>query len=45
MKISREVRDYAAARGTAGVDDAIRQGMEEMAGECNRQGGKLYREN
>ena len=44
MKISQEVRDYAAARGTAEVDDAIRQGMEEMAGEYNRQGRKLYRE-
>ena len=44
MKISQEVRDYAAARGTDGLDDALRQGMEEMAGEYNRQGRKLYRE-
>ena len=44
MKISQEVRDYAAARGTSEVDEAIRQGMEEMAGEYNRQGRKLYRE-
>ncbi len=44
MKISREVRDYAAARGAASNDEALRRGMAEMAGEYHRQGRKLYRE-
>jgi len=44
MKISQEVRDYAAAQGAAKVEDAIQQGMEEMAGEYHRQGRKLYHE-
>ncbi len=44
MKISREVRDYAAAQGAASEDEALRRGMAEMAGEYRRQGRKLYRE-
>jgi phosphomethylpyrimidine synthase len=44
MKISQEVRDYAAERGLDTVDDAISSGMEEMAGEYNEQGRKLYHE-
>ncbi len=44
MKISREVRDYAAAQGAASEDEALRRGMAEMAGEYHRQGRKLYRE-
>ena len=44
MKISQEVRDYAAAQGAAKVEDAIQRGMEEMAGEYHRQGRKLYHE-
>ena len=44
MKISQEVRDYAAAQGTRTTDDAIEQGMQEMAGQYHRQGRKLYHE-
>ncbi len=43
MKISQEVRDYAATHGEQ-VEDAIRQGMEEMAGKYNREGRQLYHE-
>ncbi len=44
MKISQEVRDYAAERGLDTVDDAIEAGMEEMAEEYNQSGRKLYHE-
>jgi len=44
MKISQEVRDYAAARELGSLDDAMAAGMEEMAEEYNQQGRKLYRE-
>ena len=44
MKISQEVRDYAAAQGAGTTDDAIEQGMQEMAGQYHRQGRKLYHE-
>ncbi|MEQ8313604.1 MAG: phosphomethylpyrimidine synthase ThiC [Gammaproteobacteria bacterium] len=42
MKISQEVRDYAAARTAGDVDEALKSGMEEMANEYNDQGRKLY---
>ena len=44
MKISQEVRDYAASRHLGSLDDAMAAGMEEMAEEYNQQGRKLYRE-
>ncbi len=44
MKISQEVRDYAAARGATDAEAALNQGMAEMADEYNRGGRKLYRE-
>ena len=44
MKISQEVRDYAAARHLGSLDEAMEAGMEEMADEYNQQGRKLYRE-
>mgnify|MGYP000648374987 CR=1 FL=1 len=44
MKISQEVRDYAAERGLEEIDDAISSGMEEMASEYEEQGRKLYHE-
>ena len=37
MKITQEVRDYAAAQKTA------QQGMQEKAVEFVQQGGKIYR--
>ena len=42
MKISQEVRDYAAENELNSVDDAIETGMQEMADEYNQSGRKLY---
>jgi hypothetical protein len=42
MKISQEVRDYAAARELDTVDAALQTGMAEMADEYNHSGRKLY---
>lgn len=42
MKISQEVRDYAAKQESGNVDAAIQSGMEAMAVEYNEQGRKLY---
>ncbi len=42
MKISQEVRDYAAQNELDNVDEAIQSGMDEMAEEYNQQGRKLY---
>ena len=44
MKISQEVRDYAAANTAGDVDQARQSGMEEMAEQYNEQGRKLYHE-
>lgn len=43
MKISQEVREYAAAREIADVDSALSSGMEEMADTYNKTGRELYR--
>jgi len=43
MKITQEVRAYAAASGVA-EDTALKQGMQEKAIEFVRGGAKLYRE-
>ena len=42
MKISQEVRDYAAANTAGDVERARQSGMEEMAEQYNEQGRKLY---
>lgn len=42
MKISHEVRDYAAQKELQEVGDAIELGMEEMADQYNEQGRNLY---
>ncbi len=44
MKISQEVRDYAAASTAGDVEQARQSGMEEMAERYNEQGRKLYHE-
>ena len=44
MKISQEVRDYAAKQGIDDVDEAVDNGMEEMAVEFKKQGSEIYRE-
>ena len=43
MKITQEVREYAAAKGV-GDDQALARGMQEKAIEFVRGGAKLYRE-
>ena len=43
MKITQEVREYAAASGVA-EDAALKLGMQEKAIEFVRTGAKLYRE-
>ena len=42
MKISQEVRDYAANKELANVEAALQTGMAEMAEEYNQSGRKLY---
>ncbi len=41
MKITREVREYAAARGV-GEGEAVAAGMQAKAEEFNRAGGEFY---
>ncbi|CAB1274489.1 phosphomethylpyrimidine synthase ThiC [Candidatus Nitrosacidococcus tergens] len=43
MKISQDVRDYAAEKGIE-TDSAFTQGMAEKAAEFRHQGSKIYRE-
>ena len=42
MKISQEVRDYAADKGLD-EGDALKTGLEEKAREFKRGGAELYR--
>ncbi len=44
MKISQDVRDYAAARGIDDPAQAVDRGMQEKAVEFRRNGAELYRE-
>jgi phosphomethylpyrimidine synthase len=41
MKITQDVRDYAAAHGVT-ADQALSQGMQEKADEFRRAGGDIY---
>ncbi|MDH3561411.1 MAG: phosphomethylpyrimidine synthase ThiC, partial [Gammaproteobacteria bacterium] len=43
MKISQDVRDYAAAQGIGDTGVAIEQGMTEKSEEFRRQGAEIYR--
>jgi len=43
MKITQDVRDYAAQKGIADVTQAVETGMQEKAEEFKQAGGKLYR--
>ncbi|MEW6353188.1 MAG: phosphomethylpyrimidine synthase ThiC [Pseudomonadota bacterium] len=43
MKITQDVRDYAAQQGIADAEHAIEQGMQEKAREFKVQGGNVYR--
>jgi phosphomethylpyrimidine synthase len=44
MKITQDVRDYAAKRGLPTVDDAVEQGLTEKAAEFRETGGEIYRQ-
>jgi phosphomethylpyrimidine synthase len=44
MKISQEVRDYAAARGLDNAEEALELGMTEKARDFAAGGGRIYRE-
>jgi len=44
MKISQEVREYAAKQGLDDVEKAVDSGMEEMAVEFVKQGSEIYRD-
>ena len=43
MKITQDVRDYAAAQGMS-AQEALEQGMQEKAAEFVEEGAKVYRE-
>ena len=42
MKISKEVRDFAAENNLDGDKEAIEKGMEEMSQVCGRGIGNLF---
>ena len=45
MKITQDVRDYAAEHGfdgSEGIEDAIEEGMKEQAETFNEKGGEIY---
>ncbi|MFB9144987.1 phosphomethylpyrimidine synthase ThiC [Halomonas alkalicola] len=44
MKITQEVRDYAAEHGLTGDADAVMKGMEEQAEKFRQKGSELYQE-
>ncbi len=43
MKITQDVREYAAKKGITDIGSAMEQGMEEKAQEFKEQGSSLYR--
>ena len=43
MKITQDVRDYAAKQGIEAIPVAVETGMEEKAREFREQGGEVYR--
>jgi phosphomethylpyrimidine synthase len=43
MKITQDVRDYAAEKGVADEAAALEQGMAEKAAEFREQGAEIYR--
>ncbi len=43
MKITQDVRDYAAEKGVAADAEALERGMAEKAAEFRAQGGEVYR--
>jgi phosphomethylpyrimidine synthase len=43
MKISQDVRDYAARKGIGDLDAALENGLSDKAGEFRKQGAEIYR--
>jgi phosphomethylpyrimidine synthase len=43
MKISQDVRDYAAGRGIGDINTAIEQGMSDKSAEFRNEGNEIYR--
>ena len=43
MKITQDVRDYAAEKGVADEAEALARGMAEKAAEFRAGGGEVYR--
>ncbi|MEA1890298.1 MAG: phosphomethylpyrimidine synthase ThiC [Pseudomonadota bacterium] len=44
MKISQEVREYAASHNMEDIESAVDAGMKEMAVEFKKQGSEIYKE-
>ena len=44
MKITQDVREYAARKGIADLDQALREGLEDKAREFDAGGGRVYRD-
>lgn len=44
MKISQDVRDYAAKKGINDVSVAVEEGMKEMSEQFRQQGSEIYKE-
>jgi len=44
MKITQDVRDYAAAQKIGDIDVAIEEGMKQKAEEFRKQGAEIYKE-
>jgi phosphomethylpyrimidine synthase len=42
MKITQDVRDYAAKRGLGDEEEALRAGLEAKAAEFRGRGGQVY---
>ena len=42
MKISQDVRDYAASKGIGDIQVAVETGMQEKAAEFKQQGSEIY---
>jgi phosphomethylpyrimidine synthase len=43
MKITQDVREYAASQGVSDEAEALEKGMAEKAEEFRAQGAQLYR--
>jgi phosphomethylpyrimidine synthase len=42
MKITQDVREYAATKGIADTQAALEKGMDEKASEFRKHGGDIY---